>query len=216
MRFVKALVLIAVIALAVPQMAAAADMKHSLGLSAGYFGPTGDLSTNFLVGEAEIPATLELASTGVVGLAYQYRFNEKFSLGASLLYANPDFRVSSTEASGRIGNALWMPLLIDGNFHVLKNTAKVDFYVGATVGYAMWGDFQPDQYADTIGITESSPLKDNFVYGANFGLDVPFKVKWAFNTNLRYLLDKAEPDTEGAQSIDVNPWIITVGVSYRF
>ena len=100
MRLVRALVLIAVIALAVPQVAGAADMKHSLGLSAGYFGPTGDLSTNFLVGEVEIPATIELASTGVVGLAYQYRFNQKFSLGASLLYANPDFRVSSTEASG--------------------------------------------------------------------------------------------------------------------
>ena len=86
----------------------------------------------------------------------------------------------------------------------------MDFHLGPTLGYAMWGDFKPE------GGGPSTSLKSNRVYGANFGLDVPFKGNWAFNAGLRYLWAKAEPDVSGGESIDVNPWVLTAGVSYKF
>jgi outer membrane protein W len=167
MRLVRALVLIAMIALAVPQLAAAADMKHSLGLSAGYFGPTGKLNTDWFVAEVSAPTEFKFQNTGVFGLAYQYRFNEKISLGASFLYANPDLKATSTTSgkSGTVGNATFMPLLIDGNIHVLKNTSSVDFFLGPTLGYATWGDLKPTGYSSQLGIEGSQKLKSDFVYG---------------------------------------------------
>ncbi len=219
MRFVKTLVLVAVVALAVSQMAAAEEtkvMKNSLGLSAGYLMPTGSLDSEFVVGEVPVAGELKFEDTGLFGLAYQYRFNDKFSLGASLLYGTPDLRFTSADKSGGVGNATFMPLLLDANLHVLKRTGKVDFYLGPTVGYATWGDYKPADYADELAITESQPLKSDFVYGLNFALDVPFKSNWAFNANVRYLWAKAEQDTAEGYSVDVNPWILTLGVSYKF
>jgi outer membrane protein W len=92
----------------------------------------------------------------------------------------------------------------------------VDFYIGPTVGYAMWGDLQPKDMAVEFGIEEPQKLKSDFVYGANLGFDFPFHDAWAFNLGLRYLWVKAEPDAAGAESIDVNPLIVTVGISYKF
>jgi outer membrane protein W len=202
MRLVKVLILVTVVALMVPQVAAAADTKSSFGVLLGYISPTGNSTLGGVKFEAD--------STMAAGLAYQYSFNEKFSLGASLLYAKYDFNMTGSGFSNeKCCDATFMPLLLDGNFHLLKNTASVDFYLGPTGGYAMWGDSK--------GVDGGSEkLKNNFVYGLNLGLDVPFQASWAFNAGLRYLKSKAESDEVAGDNIDVDPWILTAGVSYRF
>ncbi len=216
MRVLRSLSLIAAIAWAIPQLAAAADTKNEIGVFAGYLSPTGELKTNILVNDVDVPATIKLDSAAEFGLAYQYRFTDLFSLGASLLYSKLDVKLTSPEASGKIGDTTLMPLLLDGNFHVLKNMKTLDFYLGPTVGYAWWGDLKPQGIASDIGNTTSIKVKGKAVYGANFGLDVPFGSNWAFNAGVRYLWAKAEPDAVDTQSIDVNPWLVNVGVSYRF
>ena len=72
---------------------------------------------------------------------------------------------------------------------------------------------------------EDVPMSDSFVYGVNFGLDVPFAESWTFSAGLRYLLASAETDDpfsvesefpEEILEIDVNPIVLTVGVGYKF
>ncbi len=216
MRLVKALVLIAVIVVVVPPMAAAEDLKNSLGLAVGYLGPTGTLDTDWVVGEVSTPTEFKFESTGIVGLTYQHRFSERLSLGAAYLYGTPDLKATSSGKSGTVGNAVFSPLLLDANIHVLKGTSSVDFFVGPTLGWGMWGDLKPSGYAGSLNLTTSQKLNSDYVYGLNFGLDVPFKTKWAFNAGVRYLWVKAEQAGGGGLSLDVNPWIGTVGVSVRF
>jgi outer membrane protein W len=219
MRHVKALGLLVDLALVVPQFALAGDKKHEIGLLVGNLSPSGELATDLVLGGETLPGTLELDSATGYGIAYQYRLNEKFSLGAALLWSKHDVLVWTLPESGMIGSTTFTPLLMDGNFHLFRKHKSVDFYVGPTVGYAMWGDLQPKDIAVEFGIEEPRKLKSNFIYGANLGFDFPFYGTWAFNVGLRYLWVKAELESAGAQgidSIDVNPLIIAVGISYRF
>jgi outer membrane protein W len=206
MKLVKVLVLVAMVALIVPQIASAADAKNEIGLFVGYVSPTGEQTGT----DGDISWKDKADSAMSFGVAYQYRFTDLFSLGANLMYSKLDVKETETDiAEHKIGDITFMPLLFDGNFHVLKNSKNVDFYLGPTVGYAFWGDFK-DVDGDTVS------AKGEFVYGANFGLDVPFGDNWAFNAGVRYLLVGAEPDFPGAEKMDVNPWVATVGISYKF
>jgi len=204
MRRTRILVLIVVVALAIP-LANAADKKNSIGVFVNYLWPTGDYSAS----DGDVTVTLEPDSAMGYGLGYRHMFNPKWDFGASLFFAEHDVNGTvSGVGSAKIGTVSWMPILLDANWHFGK---KGLFYVGPTIGYAMW---------DSIDLVEgfgSISTKDSFIYGLNFGLDVPFGKGWAFNANARYLQVGVETD-EGAGdfTVDVNPWLVGVGISYKF
>ncbi len=203
MRLTKVLALIAVVALAVP-LANAADTKHKFSFGVGYFMPMSDYSFT------EDTYTITMATDDALGfgLGYEFYYNEMVSFGASLWYADHDMTLSvSGEPDSDYGSVAWMPILFDANFHLLKGK-PVDFYFGPTLGYAMFDDWK---YA-----SETMGMKDQFVYGVNLGLDVPFAESWAFTAGLRYLLLDAEPDVTGADAVGVDPLVLTVGVGYKF
>jgi len=79
----------------------------------------------------------------------------------------------------------------------------------------MWGDFEPNELAASVD-AQAASIESSFVYGVNFGLDVPVGERWAIGFGLRYVLAGAKVEDEGAPDIDVDPWIGTVGASYRF
>ncbi len=204
MRTAKVLALIAVVALAIP-MANAADSKNSIGVFVNYLIPSGDYSGTI---EEGVTQTLEADSAMGYGLSYRYMFHPKWDFGASIMFAEHDITGSVTgEGSETIGSISWMPILLDANWHLGKRGL---FYVGPTLGYAMW---------DSIDVNggDSVSIKDSFVYGLNLGFDFPLGDNWAINANARYLMVGAETD-EGSDNItvDVNPWIVGVGVSYKF
>ncbi len=219
MRPVRTPLLIFALALVGASSASAADPRHEVGAFIATVSPSGSLDTNLTVGGDTFPGSVDLESTSGFGLSYQYRLKGMLGLGATLLWSSHDVYVSSAPEEGVIGKAAFTPLLLDANFHLLKRSQHTDFWVGPTVGYAMWGDLKPDAYATEFGITESQKLKDNFVYGANIGVGFRFQNVWALDVGLRYLRAKAEADNVGPQnieSIDVNPWIVSIGVSYKF
>lgn len=199
MRRLSAVILIVVVALLVPMVAAAAESKNDIGVVVGYIGPTADSTIDLEKTKAE--------STVDYGIAYKHKFLEsnRLSLGVNLLFAQHDVKVSGTKI-GTIDN---MPILLDLNWHFL---AKKNLYVGVTAGYAMWGDFKPE------GGGESVSVKKNVVYGLNLGWDILLGEHWAIPINVRYLGQKVETDQANVQNetVNVNPIVANVGVSYRF
>lgn len=218
MRLTKVLVLVAIVALALP-IANAADAKNKFSVFVGYAMPMSDTTITEDTGEGIIQDKIEADDAMGYGLAYEYRYSDLMSFGASLSYFNHDVKDTftfdgTTEFDGTIGDVTWTPILFDLNFHLLKDR-KIDFYVGPTVGYAMWDDVSLNADGQDAFGTDKIKIDDSFVYGVNLGLDVPFGEKWAFAAGLRYLLVSADP-SEGGDSLDVNPLILTVGVGYKF
>jgi len=141
------------------------------------------------------------------------------------------------------GSITMMPIAVGVNFHVMKKE-KVDLYLGPFLGYVMYGDAKLDKYSETATITsdplvdpfpltesfsgslsEKVKIKNDFGFGAVVGIDVPFSNNWMFTAALKYFKTKASVDEEmpipfsvenSSADIDINPWVIQIGVGYQF
>jgi len=211
MRLMKVLALVAIVALAVP-LANAADSKHKFSLFTGYAMPNGDYTESDVeLGNLKIEADDAMG----YGLGYEFRYNKLMSFGASLSNWSHDVNYTISDdtgsESGKFGETSWMPILFDANFHLFGSSA-IDFYLGPTLGYAMWDDLTPEPDIEFSQVA----IKDAFTYGVNIGLDINLGENWAISGGLRYLLLDAEVDEPDAPTIGVDPIIVTVGVGYKF
>ena len=64
---------------------------------------------------------------------------------------------------------------------------------------------------------ETTTFKDEFAYGATFGLDVPFgQGSAAFSASARYMIAGAETDEPDSDTLDLDPLVVLFGLGYRF
>jgi outer membrane protein W len=105
------------------------------------------------------------------------------------------------------------PVLLSLNYHLTPGR-PVDVFIGPSVGYA----FLDSVTYNTLGSSYSEKFDDDFVYGVNFGLDVPFGTEhnYAFTAGLRQLFFKAKGSGTFNHNFDLNPTIATAGFAFRF
>ncbi len=140
-----------------------------------------------------------------------------------------------SEISTLEGDISMMPITVGVNFHVMQKE-KVDLYLGPFLGYVMYGDIKWNKVTAQFSLTPDDPLldplagsftesasgktkiKSDFGFGAVVGIDVPFgSGGWMFSSSLKYLSTKAKSDEEYWDAeIDMNPWILSIGVGYTF
>jgi outer membrane protein W len=198
--------------------------------------PTGDLR----IDESEIVplgdgttleettrATIEADRAFGFCIDLERRFNDRFGLGFTIMWADHDVDATGSESvritddatnavlfdtsesvTLELGNVDMMPLLIGGNFHFGAN-GKVDVYAGPFVGLVTFGDLMLDD--QRIG------FKDDFAWGGTLGLDVPFRNgKAAFSASARYMIADAESDEIESQTLELDPLVVMFGLGYRF
>ncbi|MEA2600762.1 MAG: hypothetical protein QOF89_1754 [Acidobacteriota bacterium] len=105
------------------------------------------------------------------------------------------------------------PVLFSLNYHFTQGR-RADFFVGPSIGYAFLGNVT----FHALGLSYPERFKDNFIYGLNFGVDVPFGAEhnYAFTAGLRQLFLKADASGPSFFSLDLNPTSATAGVAFRF
>lgn len=105
------------------------------------------------------------------------------------------------------------PVLLSLNYHFTPGK-PVDLFIGPSVGYA----FLDSVTYNTLGSSYSEKFDDDFIYGVNFGLDVPFGTEhnYAFTAGLRQLFFKAKGSGTFNHNFDLNPTIATAGFAFRF
>ncbi len=152
-----------------------------------------------------------------LGLGWEYRFNERVGLDINWFYAKHDVVIEGE----KFDSTKFMPITVGANFHLTPDK-KVDFFVGPLLGYVLYNDL------------ENSPLTvkldNDIVYGANLGLEYPFKDKVAFYASLKYLKAGADAKVQVEESsipvrakvdvadgkVDIDPLVLQVGVSFRY
>jgi hypothetical protein len=107
----------------------------------------------------------------------------------------------------------FLPLLLSLNYHLTPGR-PADFFLGPTVGYALFGDAT----FHVLGRSLPERYQDVFIYGLNLGVDVPFGAErnHAFTAGLRQLFVKAKAEGPSFFSLDLHPTIATAGVAFRF
>jgi len=162
--------------------------------------PTSDLSTD--------GQTVELDdSVGFQG-SVEFAVTDRFGVEPGLGYAQHDITISEAGFPDRTWETDWLAVTVNGNFHLLEG-GEIDLYVGPTLGYVFWGSVDTD-------IFDNFSADDDFLFGANVGIDVPLgDGPWGVSGAVRYLF--TDLALEGAsQDIGVDPIQLKVSVSYRF
>ncbi|MFL6260574.1 MAG: hypothetical protein ACJ76Y_12740 [Thermoanaerobaculia bacterium] len=124
------------------------------------------------------------------------------------------FLVDRPAAWGRVQDKVsFTPVLLSLNYHLTPGK-PVDLFIGPSIGYA----FLDSVTYNTLGSSYSEKFKDDFTYGLNLGIDVPFGTEhnYAFTAGLRQLFFKAKGSGTLSHSFDLNPTIATAGIAFRF
>jgi hypothetical protein len=147
-----------------------------------------------------------------LGISVEKRYGPVFGLEGAVMFGKGDseYQVDNGFAKETdTHETTFYAFTVGPNFHLL-GCSGADLYLGPFVGYGGLAD--PNYWAFDHHFAAS--FDGEFVWGAQVGLDVPFgDGPWGFHAGLRYLDLSQETD---AGTIEVDPWIGTIGLSYRF
>ena len=119
-----------------------------------------------------------------------------------------------------VSDALLLPATVTGKAHF--DLGGVKPYVGAGVAYFIWLDVDPGAAVVPLGVTRTD-LSDEFGAVLQAGVDVPVGGN-GFGVTLdakRYFIDTTAQWFAGDTLVietehDLDPWVLSAGVSYRF
>lgn len=180
-----------------PAFAEAGSSQVRFGLV--YSSPTDDLVDGMQTTELD----------GALGFqaGYEYMLTELIGIEPAVGYTSYDLSVEEPGFPDVDGDVDLVAVATSLNFHFVRD-GGLDLYVGPTIGYALWGDIDLD------GFPMSVSTDDEFVFGANLGLDRPIgESGWRFSAGVSYL---AVDLAASGGDIGVSPVQIRVGCGYSF
>ena len=200
-RNVALLAILCVVAsLSVPALAGDPEGNRQFRFGALFSVPTDDLS---LTG-----STTELADAAGIHAGFEYRITTLVGVEPTVTWQQHDVEVT-TPSSGKetFGEVDLLTVAANVNVHILPSS-EIDFYVGATLGYAFWSDI-------TRAVFQNIETGEELVYGLNLGVDVPIGSNgWGFAGAVNYLA--VDLPVDGGTDIGVSPVQVKAGASYRF
>ncbi|MDZ7803661.1 OmpW/AlkL family protein [Thiohalophilus sp.] len=134
------------------------------------------------------------------------------NLGLDILGSTP-FTHDITLNGVKAGETQHLPPTVGVQYH-FKPKSDVRPYVGAGINYTTF--FSEETTGALAGTTMS--LDDSLGLAAQAGVDVDINQDWFFNADLRYMNIETTASISGVGNIDVdiNPWVISLGVGTRF
>lgn len=152
------------------------------------------------------------------GLGLEYRLSSRIGVEAIGLVANlegsfrverlipPDLLIVATGPAELEAQYFGVAL----NVHLLPER-RVDVYAGPLVTIARYGEFEGQSAGGSLRIDFS----DGTALGVGAGIDVPVRGSptWTFCAGARRLWATARA---GDLELDLDPWIATAGVAYRW
>ncbi|MFW6346933.1 MAG: OmpW/AlkL family protein [Halomonas sp.] len=143
-----------------------------------------------------------------------YRFHDK--VGVELLAALPfEHDISLTAADGNTipASTEHLPPTLTVQYYPLGGTAaSVQPYLGVGVNYTRFSD-------ETIGIEGAElSLDDSWGAAGQVGVDLLINDNWALNAAAWYLDIDTDASLGGEPigTVEIDPWVVMGGISYRF
>lgn len=153
-------------------------------------------------------------------VAIEYFVSPAFSIETICCVTQHDVdAVSGVPGAELVSDGLLLPATVTGKFHL--NAGGISPYVGAGVAYFIWLDDEPGATAVALGADDFS-LSDEFGLVLQAGLDVPVSDSFLLSVDAkRYFIGttatwfaNGTPVIETEHNLD--PWVISAGVGFRF
>jgi len=169
-----------------------------------------DAGTSDWIG-APAGSDLEIDDSIVPELDITYFFNSNLAVELILGVTPHDIDGDGALAGLDIGEAWLLPptLLLQYHFDVGHGIKP---YVGAGVNYTMF--FNVDG-----GDAGSLDLDNNFGWALQAGVDIHLRDNWFLNVDVKKLWLETDATVGGGAittNVEIDPWIIGVGLGYRF
>ena len=110
-----------------------------------------------------------------------------------------------------LGDVYALPPTLTLQYHINPH-GKFRPYVGAGLGYIAW-------FNESSGAVDDIEYDDGISYALHAGLDIGIDEHWAFNMDVKRLFHDVDAKVNGGAvtaELDLDPWVIGVGLGYRF
>ncbi|WP_144394938.1 OmpW/AlkL family protein [Pleionea sediminis] len=203
-------------ALVVPAFADNHDSDWTFRIGAAHVSPNDDSGS--VLGDDGVAVD---SSTGL-GFSFEYAINNRwgFEVLAALPFAH-DIKGTGDLSGLSIGEVKHLPPTFSALYYL--NDEKT-FHLGFGLNYTTFVDDKTSNaLTTTLGATSTDlELDDSFGFALKAGFDLPISDEWSFNGNLYYLDISTDADVivDGnvatTVDVDINPWVVMVGVSTQF
>jgi outer membrane protein len=132
------------------------------------------------------------------------------NISAELIAAVTPHNVK-TSAGVNAGNSWLLPPTLTLQYHFTQ-LDSIKPYVGAGVNYTHF-------FNEDAGALNSVKYDDSFGGALQAGVDIPIKDNWYANIDVKkvFISTTAKFSPSGIRAdVDIDPWLIGVGVGYRF
>ena len=162
--------------------------------------------------------TVDSKTTFEVDLTYMFSDN----VGLEVIAATA--RHDLATAGGALGGA------DAGSVKVLPPTVTLQYffgsdtirpYIGAGVNFTYFYSYDLSEDLAGLGITDVE-FSSSFGFAGNVGIDFSLGGSWLLNLDAKYIMIstdadlKVGSDTLESIDVDVDPWVLGVGIGYRF
>lgn len=201
----KKILLTTAIALAVSGSAFAADdfKAGDFMLRARAVGVIPDESSTM-----SIAAEVKVDNSVVPELDFTYFFTPNISAELIAAVTPHDVRTST---GVNAGSAWLLPPTLTLQYHFTQ-LESVKPYVGAGVNYTHF-------FGEDAGALNSVKYDDSFGGALQAGIDIPLKDNWYFNVDVKkvFISTTAKFSPSGIRAdVDIDPWLVGVGLGYKF
>lgn len=188
-----------------------------------------DSSSNVFVGGGDLGFGINVDSNTQIGLNFAYFLTDNINI--EVLAATPfthDVNVNDNPLGlGKLGEVTHLPPTVTANYYFADGAAAFQPYVGLGLNYTIFFDEDFTSANKGIGFSDLE-LDSSFGVSAQVGFDYMLNDEWFINASARYIsistdasftLDNAAlgaSDAPGTVSVDIDPFVYTLSVGYKF
>ena len=189
----------------------------------GWVDLSGDTTLESIDPDEIDDVDLDFDSETGYGLGVNLFLGNRLSLAASIHRFEPDAFTTANDPSLpalAIGQLELIPVTAVLQLHLLPNS-RIDPYVGIGVGYILVDDIENREDLENVDFDRVA-LEDDYGLVYNLGVSIDLAAAFALNLDAKYIpVDSAAtvvfltgPGQES--SIEVNPLILSAGLSFQF
>ncbi|MFQ3197750.1 MAG: outer membrane protein [Paraglaciecola sp.] len=177
-----------------------------------------DSSSNVFVGGADLGVGVNVANDTQLGINIGYFVTPHISI--EVLLATPFDHDIGLNTVGTLGSAKHLPPTLTANYYFADPAAVFQPYVGAGINYTVFFDEQFSAANKDAGFSDFS-LDNSLGLSVQAGFDYMLFDQWHANASVRWM----DIDTDaqfnlngdkGTVAVDIDPFVYTLSVGYRF
>ncbi|TNF74875.1 MAG: hypothetical protein EP299_06795 [Acidobacteria bacterium] len=177
-------------------------------------GAVGGDNGGVLVTHGDPYAGVSVSGGGGVGVNFEYRTSPRMGFEIGAMAVGGNVRVGVARGYRRYSAGVevdgYVPITFALNYHPLKNSEIVDFYVGPLAA---------STFMSSVGVGPGVIVESrvDFGLGANVGVDINFsrRSRWSFNSGFKYIANVSNSGDRDTW-FDFDPLLFNFGFGFKF